>query len=340
MLDIETLKKYDSENMHETYDIWHKIAKEAYNSPQKQVNFSNIKHIVFAGMGGSGTVGDIFAAILSKKNIHVTVVKGYLLPETVNSDTVVITTSVSGNTKETLSILKSAKNMKCKIIGFSSGGKMEEYCNKYEIEYRKIEKNHSPRSSLTSYVYSILKVLQKSLKIKESDILESITELEILNDKINSSNLTKENPALQLSNWIKGIPVVYYPFGLQSVAIRFKNSFQENSKMHIFTEDIIEVCHNGIVAWEKDSDVQPILLQGQDDYIKTKERQKIIEKFFDENSIKYYKISSIEGNILSKLITLIYLLDYATIYHAVSSKLDPSPVSSIDFIKKEIENNS
>lgn len=340
MLDKENLIKYDSEKMFLTYDLWHEIANDAYSLPLKQADFSNINHIVFAGMGGSGTIGDIFAAILSKTSIHVNVVKGYLLPKTVNSDTLVITTSVSGNTKETLSVLKSANEMKCRIIAFSSGGEMQEYCSKNNIEYRNVKKYHSPRGSLTSYLYTILKVLQNSLKIKENDILESINELKIMSERINSSNLTETNPALQLANWIKGIPIVYYPFGLQSAAIRFKNSFQENAKMHTFTEDVIEFCHNGIVAWEIDSNVQPIILQGKDDYIKTKERYETIKKFFDKNSISYYEISSIKGNILSKLITLIFLFDYTTIYHAIISKIDPTPVNSIDFIKKEIKENS
>ena len=69
----------------------------------------DVDNIVFAGMGGSGTIGDTIESILSKQNIHVNVVKGYVLPKTVDSNTLVIATSVSGNTDETLEILKKAK---------------------------------------------------------------------------------------------------------------------------------------------------------------------------------------------------------------------------------------
>jgi len=326
--------------MYAIYDRWAEIAQKSFESDQDSVNFDGINHIVFAGMGGSGTIGDIFSAILSKTSIHVTVVKGYHLPKTVNSNTLVITISVSGNTKETLSVLEAAKNMKCEIIAFSSGGEMKEVCSKNNIEHRTVLEYHSPRSSLTSFLYTILKVLHSTLKIEKSDILDSIKELEIMGKKINSSNLTKNNPALELTNWITGIPIIYYPFGLQSVATRFKNSLQENAKMHTFSEDIIESCHNGIVAWEKDSIVQPIMLQGADDHFKTKERYHILEEYFKKNNINYYKIFSIKGNILSKSITLIFLNDYTTIYRAVLSKFDPTPVNSIDFIKKEIRKNS
>ena len=106
--------------------------------------------------------------------------------------------------------------------------------------------------------------------------------------------------------------------------------------MHAITEDVIEVCHNGIVAWERSSDVKPILIVGQDDHIKTRERWQILEKFFQQNDIEYKKITSVKGSILSKIINLIYLLDYSTIYKAVLDNIDPTPVKSIDFIKNNI----
>ncbi len=336
MLNIATIEKYDLQKMYKIYDKWPEIARQSFESNQEPVNFNNIDHIVFAGMGGSGAIGDIFLAILSKTKIHVNVVKGYLLPTTVDSNTLVITVSVSGNTAETLSILDSAYKTKCKIIAFSSGGKMLEYCIKNKIEHRIIHQNHSPRASFTSYLYNILKVLHSTLKIKEQDIFESITELENISKKISSSNLTKSNPALNIAEKISGIPIIYYPFGLQSVAIRFKNVLQENAKIHAIAEDIMETCHNGVVSWEKESIVKPILIQGKDDHIKTKERWNIIKEYFYENKIRHSEITSIDGSILSKLINLIYILDYCSIYKAILTGTDPTPVKSIDFIKNKL----
>jgi len=322
--------------MYEVYDNWSKIARESFESEHSTVNFKGVNHIVFAGMGGSGAIGDIFSSILSKSKIHVNVVKGYVLPKTVDSDTLVVVTSVSGDTAETISVLESAYNLGSKIIVFSSGGKIEEYCVKNKIQYRIISEYHSPRASFTSYLYSMLKVLYSTLEIKEEDILESISELEKLGKKINSLNLTESNPSLDLAKWIKGISMIYYPFGLQSAAIRFKNSLQENAKIHAITEDILETCHNGIVSWEKKSSVQPILIEGQEDHLKTKERWKIMKEFLSENNIEYFEIKSISGNILSKIITLIYLLDYSSLYLAVLSGTDPSPIKSINFVKKRL----
>ena len=336
LLNYSTLKKYDPSYMHKIYDRWPEIARESYESHQDKIDFTNIDHIIFAGMGGSGVIGDIFSSILSKTDIHVCVIKGYLLPETVDSNTLIVTTSVSGNTAETMTVLDSATKLGAKIVAFSSGGKMQKYCTKNKIEHRKIEMLHSPRASLVTFFYSMLGVLGKTIPVKNQDVDESLKQLETLQKKISSSNLTKTNPSLDLAQWISGVPLIYYPWGLQSAAIRFKSSLQENSKCHAMAEDVIEACHNGIVAWEKKDNVKPILLEGQDDYIKTKERWKILKEYFEKNKINYYEAFSCKGSILSKLVHMIYLLDYATIYLAVLSKRDPSPVKSIDFVKSRL----
>ena len=336
MLDYSQIEKYDPSGMHKIYDQWPQIAKDAYDSNLEPVDFKNIDHIVFAGMGGSGAIGELFASILSKTSIHVSLVKGYLLPKTVDKNTLVVTISVSGNTIETLTVLDSAHKLDCDIIAFSSGGKIEEYCIKNQINYKKIESIHSPRASFTKFTFSILKILSSIIPMNEKEITESIESLENLSQKISSDNLSETNPSFDLANFISGIPLIYYPYGLQSSATRFKSSIQENAKSHIIIEDIVEASHNGIVAWEKSSIVQPILLRGYDDYIKTKDRFEIIKEFFDKNSIKYKEITSVPGNILTKIMTLIYLLDYASIYRAILSGVDPSPVLSIDFVKSKI----
>jgi glucose/mannose-6-phosphate isomerase len=323
--------------MYVTYDKWPKIAKESYTSTNEVGDFKNIDHLIFCGMGGSGTICDVFASILSRSDFHICVVKGYHLPSTIDSNTLVITSSVSGNTMETLQVLESANKSGCKTISFSGGGKMKEFCERNGLPFKKIPIFHSPRASLPSFLYAMIRYFSPMFNINKSDVLESIKSLENIHQKINSANLDSNNIALNLAKWMVGLPMIYYPWGLQAAAIRFKNSLQENAKMHAMAEDIMEASHNGIVAWETHSNIQPILIQGVDDHQKTKERWKIFEKYFHENEINFYKIQSINGNILSKLISLIYLLDYASIYKAVLNKIDPTPTNSIDYIKSKLD---
>ena len=119
-MEISDIQRYDSKKMYEAYDYWPKSAKEHYEKDFSKLDVTDIDHIVFAGMGGSGTIGDIISSILSKTDIHVNVVKGYLLPKTVDSNTLVVATSISGNTDEIVSIIKNSKKSKAKFISFSS----------------------------------------------------------------------------------------------------------------------------------------------------------------------------------------------------------------------------
>jgi len=337
-LSLEDLKKNDRDSMFKTYDSWPDIAIESFSMKLTKYLEKDIDNIIFAGMGGSGSIGDTISAILSKKNIHVSVVKGYLLPKTISDSTLVVCISASGNTKETLTILDEAKKLGAKIVAFSSGGEMEEYCRKNKLFFQNISMDHSPRASFVRLLYSVLNVLESIIPIEKQDVVDSINELEKTKHIIDSNNLNHSNTSLQLAKWITKLPIIYYPNGLQSAAIRFKNSLQENAKIHVITEEIIESCHNGIVAWDRPSlEVKPVLLRGKGDYIETKKRWNILKEFFDEKNIEYFEIASVEGNILSKIVNLIYILDYASIYHSMLNGIDPTPVDAIDFIKNKLQ---
>ncbi len=336
MLLQNDIDKIDTKKMYSSYEIWPKLAKQNFENNEKEMDLESIDHFIFAGMGGSGTLGDVFASIMSKTDVHVSVVKGYQLPKTSDENTLVVCTSVSGNTVETISILEQVRKNNLKSISFSSGGKIYDYCKQNRLEHRLIKENHSPRASFPAFLYTMLKVLRPMLPIKNSDIIDSINNLDLTWKNISIQNLTEENPALSLAQWIKGIPIIYYPYGLNSSAIRFRNCLQENTKTHAVIEDIVETSHNGIVAWERKSDLQPILLRGLDDSIKTRERYDIFKQYFGEKGIDYKEIFSVEGDIISKIINLIYFFDYTSIYLAYLRGIDPTPVNSIDFIKSRI----
>ncbi|MDE2590969.1 MAG: glucose-6-phosphate isomerase, partial [Patescibacteria group bacterium] len=282
---------------------------------------------------------DVLSSILSKSHIHISTVKGYHLPATVDKNTLVIAVSVSGETDETISVLNESIKTKCKKIVFSKDKtKLESLCNKNGVLHFAPDLYHSPRASFVSFLYYMLDSLGSTLKIKKEDIQDSIKSLQIIRKEIRTSNLDpKNNKALELASWISGTPVIYYPWGLMAAAIRFKNSLNENAKMHAIAEDVIEASHNGIVAWQRPSNFQPILIEGRDDFFKTKERWNILKDFFNSKNIEYKEVKSIEGSILAKLVTLIYLLDYTSIYKAFLMGLDPSPVGPIDFVKNRLK---
>ncbi|MBL76764.1 MAG: glucose-6-phosphate isomerase [Chloroflexi bacterium] len=258
------------------------------------------------------------------------------MPKTVDDKTLVIAISISGNTKETLAILDYKSESNAKFIAISSGGVMRKKCLENSIPHYNIKMNHSPRASFGIFLYSILNILEDALPIQKSEVIESIEKMKELQKNINSNNLNEKNLSLSLAKDIDSNPLIYYPDGLKAAAIRFKNSLQENSKIHTSIEDVIEASHNSISTWENNNNFKPILLQGANDYIKTKQRWQIIKDYFKSKNIEYAEVFSVDGNIISKLVCLIYLLDYTSIYLAILSKIDPSPVDAIDFVKSRL----
>ncbi len=338
-MELKDLQEYDVKRMYETYDRWPEIARESYEKTEVNFSYNEVDHIAICGMGGSGAIGDFIASILSKEKIHVSVIKGYTLPTNVDKYTLLIAISISGDTEETLSALKQGQEIGCKTIAFSSGGEMKKYCDKREIDFYQLKMINSPRVSFVNFLFPILKTLENIVKIKKDDMDKTLKSLEKTRENIWSQNLSNSNKSLELAKWLESTPVIYYPYGLKAAAIRFKNSLQENSKMHVINEDLIEACHNGIVAWEQSSTSKPIFIRGKNDHPQTKRRWDILKEYFVDRNISYKEVVSEEDSIFSKLINLIYILDYTSIYKAILLKMDPTPVKSIDFIKERYDFN-
>ena len=112
MLTQDDINQIDKKQMCKIYDMWPTLAAENLENEIEKIDIKNIDHIVFAGMGGSGTIGDVLSSILSKTKLHSTVVKGYRLPKNIDENTLIVATSSSGNTEETLSIAKSSLKSK------------------------------------------------------------------------------------------------------------------------------------------------------------------------------------------------------------------------------------
>ena len=138
---------------------------------------------------------------------------------------------------------------------------MKKYCEQRKIDFYELEMINSPRVSFVNFLFPVLKILENIVKIREKEMRKTLESLEETKKNIWSGNLSNSNKALELAEWLESTPVIYYPYGLKAAAIRFKNSLQENSKMHVINEDLIEACHNGIVAWEQNSTSKPIFIR-------------------------------------------------------------------------------
>ena len=120
-----------------------------------------IDDIVISGMGASAISGDIIQSLFRDKlDIPIYVSRNYDLPKWANKNTLVISQSYSGNTEETLSTFKHGYQKHCKIIGISSGGKLQEYCEKREIPHIKIPSGIQPRAATGYSLFSSINAMR------------------------------------------------------------------------------------------------------------------------------------------------------------------------------------
>ena len=337
MLEPEEIQKQDSLSLCLTYDNWPRYCKEAY-AMKVDFDYNDVNQIIFTGMGGSATSGEIISYLFNHEK-PMKIVKGYHLPNGIDNRSLVVASSVSGNTQETLSTLIDAIKYDAKIIGISSGGKLEKLCNANRVRHVNIKMLGLPRATLPYLLYVQLKLIKSLVNITDNQVFDSIRDLERLSRKIRSSNEVEINASKQLAIWmLNSLPVCYCSPSLIPVAIRFTNSLNENAKIHAIFGDIIESLHNSIEPWSCKSELglKPILLPCINDDENVKRRFKIVEDFLASRGYDVYKLPRIGSNLLGNMICLVYFLDYASIYLALLRNIDPSSTPAIDFVKNNL----
>lgn len=285
-----------------------------------------IKNILAAGMGGSGIAADILQTYLGAK-IPVYVNKDFSIPEFINSETLVFCISYSGNTEETIATFRAAVRQSAQIVVITSGGKLEELANKLNRKVIKIPKNIPPRTALGYLFLPMLNVLQNSKII--SDRTEEIQGM------VNSlKNVKFKEKAQDLAVKLKyKIPLIYSSEKLKAVALRWKTQFNENAKVHAFTNVFPELDHNEIEGYSNlNEDYFVIMLVDENDKMIIKNRMDAVKKIIvEKTSVREIKISG--DNRLTKIFSAIYLGDLTSYYLALLYNIDPSPVDLISRLK-------
>ena len=341
MLTPDEIRSIDRSKICSAYDNWPAYCRDAFsrNIDLDERLFSNVSSIVFAGMGGSGTTGDIIADWMRLKcKVPIHVAKNYHIPAFVDDKTLFITMSVSGGTEETLTTLVEAASVGAKAIAVSQGGEMEQICKKKKLFHVKIEQRILPRVTLPEVLYSILNLLTRSsfLDGLRDQIQDSIQTMEQIGKKICQECEYEENPAKQLASWMLGhMPAAYCSPLQRGVGIRFKNSVNENAKVNAIVAEILDACHNELVSWgykdkgKENSILKPILLRNRADPDEISTRFDVFKEMLQRNGHEVYETPLHGSTALSNIVSSQYLLDYATIYLAILRKVDPTPIDAV-----------
>ncbi|MDP9287938.1 MAG: SIS domain-containing protein [Thermoproteota archaeon] len=334
----EAIARVDQARLHLIYDKWPehfaeaaKISCKTHHDPDYYGN------ITLCGMGGSATSCDILNELLhSFGNIPSNVKRGECLSHQVNSSSLVIVNSASGNTREAVSMVEEASIKGAEVICISAGGKLKEAADKNGHRHISIPNLAVPRASLPYLLMPGLKLLEPFLRICVEDtcIPENLTRIR---KQVSSAVPFEANTAKQIAGFLReGFAFCFASPFLSSVGTRFKNSLNENAKVHCIHESILESSHNEIVPFTFESDYPSrkiLFLRWTRDLPIVGERFNKVNALLSRLRLPFIELCAFETELINAIISSIYILDYSTIYMAVSRNVDPSATPAIDILK-------
>lgn len=342
-----TIQLYDKSDMRKllsNFPLQIQQAVEIGSKIKVNIKTSAIKNIVLTGLGGSAIGGDLLRSYLSEDiNIPFLVNRNYNLPGFVNNETLVIVSSYSGNTEETISAHNEARKKQAQIVCITSGGETEKLAKKFGNYLIKIPKGYPPRAALGFSFFPVLLLFSKMGFIKKQDkyINETIVLLK-KKARIYRHLDADKNPALKLAqNFYNRLPIIYSSSEkFDSVNLRWRGQLSENSKILTFGNFIPEMNHNELVGWKvlksAMANMVVVFLKDKDDHKRIKIRMKITEGIIREFAADIINVESEGNSLLSRMFSLIYLGDWASYYLAIINGIDPTPVNIIDYLKNQL----
>lgn len=346
--------KIDKSNLKADFDAWPELAKSSWVDSQPPQLERSYQSILFVGMGGSGIIGELLSDIAAEQDAcRMDVLKDYHLPKFYTNDTLVVGISCSGNTEETISVLNEATKRGLDLCTFGSGGLLEKMAQTNpRIKYTKTKMLKVPRSSFPGMFYVILKFLIQNgfLKVAEEHVQDSIDCLS-RSRELSSRPIVKQNKAIEIALDLveskSTLPLVYSSRRTRAVGLRFRQSLNENAKIHGYDGVIPELCHNDIVSWDFSktaknqkayiSNALPIALKLEDDPLEIKTRFQIVEEILKKSKSQIVQVPSLGTTYISRIVSMLYLLDYSTYFAAIMRGVDPILTPSVELLKGELK---
>lgn len=306
------------------------IANAAKLSPKQ-----NIQNIVITGLGGSGIGGTIISELVSDTcNVPVLSNNDYFLPEFVNPNTLVIISSYSGNTEETLEAMQQALTKKAQIICVTSGGKVEELAKQNNLDVIKIPGGNPPRSCIGYSLVQLIKIFTH-YNFAPASLLNDIKNSIALLENENSNITIQAKHIAQIL--VNKIPVIYSLGSCEGVSVRFRQQINENSKMLCWHHVFPEMNHNELVGWTtKNEDIAVVTFRTSYDYKRTEKRYEVCKSVFEKYSSGVTDITAKGNSKAEQFIYLINIGDWISVFIAEIRGIDPVEVNIIDHLKKEL----
>lgn len=300
-----------------------------------RIEADKVQNIIICGMGGSGIGGMLAKDILSEHlRFPIDFCKSYHLPNYANEHSLVICSSYSGNTEETIALFEQAVAKKAQIIAICSGGTLEELGNKNKIQNLVIPGGKQPRAAVGLSLVQQLHILSHLfLSVKEKKSL--FDELNAISKALQSRKDSYQNQAGEIAQNLTGKDLsVFTTASFTGLAIRFGQQINENVKQKINIGIIPEMCHNQLVAFtDYNENDAVIFINGNHFHGQNKKRLNFLKRQLQQQNSNIIEITA-EGKTKTEIIlTTLYLMDLVSIELAKKQNIDPEEVEVIHALK-------
>jgi glucose/mannose-6-phosphate isomerase len=295
----------------------------------------NVHNILVTGLGGSGIGGTILSELIQNESgIPVLVNKDYSLPAYVNQNTLVIISSYSGNTEETIAAMHQAIAKNAQIVCVTSGGEVKKLAAEHNYDTIIIPGGYPPRSCIGYSLIQLIKIVQFNGFVK-TDLLAQVKSSITL---LNTENASIKNEAMQVAKLlVDKITVIYSLGSAEGAAVRFRQQINENSKMLCWHHTLPEMNHNELVGWTtKNDNLAVVTFRTSFDYDRTIKRYDICKELFTKYSSSVTDITAKGNSILEEYFYLINIGDWISCYVADLRNVDPIEVNVIANLKNEL----
>lgn len=300
-----------------------------------KLNKFNPQNIVICGLGGSG-IGANFVkdVVYSEINVPIEIVKGYSLPAYVNENTLVIVSSYSGNTEETVTCFEESIKIGAKIVAISSNGKVEKIANENNLDLIKIPGGMPPRACMGYSSIQIFFVLNHLGLIEDNFVKHFEGAKDLIAD--NKDAINQEAKELAEKIYDK-IPILYSENTIESIAVRWRQQINENGKQLCWHHVVPEMNHNELVGWrQKNENLAVVLLRREDEYKNNNLRFELNKKEYEKYTSSIFEVWSMGNNMIEQCIYLISIGDYLSYYLSQLRGFDTTEVGVIDRLKSNL----
>ena len=291
-----------------------------------------IHNILLAGLGGSGIGGNLVAELIREEcKLPFLITKGYETPAFVNANTLVILSSYSGNTEETVTVMEEVIKRGAKVVCITSGGKVLERAKTAGFDSIVVPGGMPPRSCLGYSVVQQIAALTKYGII--SDRL--MHDLERTATLLESEQTDIRHNASRIAPLMVGkTPVIYTTDRMEAVAVRFRQQINENSKMLCWHHVVPEMNHNELVGWRDErNDLAVIYFRNHDDNPRNAARIELNKEVIEHYSNTLIEVYSKGTSLCEKAFYFIHLGDFISTDLAALRGVDATEVRVIDMLK-------